>query len=89
MSHKADHSRDVLHNPLKSVDVRAIEGAVSAALGKLVGQKLTVDVTNLDFPAASHRTAKMALTVSVPVDFRLLRGTQSARKTQTGSKKST
>ena len=78
MTHKAHDSRDILHNPLKDVDVCAIETAIGAALGKLINQKLTVDVTTLDFPAASHRTARLALTVSVPVDFRLLRGSRAA-----------
>ncbi len=77
MTQKGHDSPDVLHNPLKNVDVRTIEAAVAAAVGKLIGQKLTVEITTLDFPSASHRTAKMSLTASVPVDFRLLRGTRA------------
>jgi len=66
-------ARDVLRNPLKDVDVRTVETALAGALGTLVKQRLTVDIHALDFPAASHRTAKLTLTVSVPVDFGLLR----------------
>ena len=69
-------ARDLLRNPLKDVDVRTVETALAGALGTLLKQRLTVDIHALDFPAASHRTAKLTLTVSVPVDFGLLRGSR-------------
>lgn len=69
-------ARDVLRNPLKDVDVRTVETTLAGALGTLLKQRLTVDIHALDFPAASHRTAKLTLTVSVPIDFGLLRGSR-------------
>ncbi len=80
MTDKDGKARDVLRNPLKDVDVRTVETTLAEALGALLEQRLTVDIHALDFPAASHRTAKLTLTVSVPVDFGLLRGSR-----QTGS----
>jgi hypothetical protein len=70
--------RDVLHNPFKDVDVRSVEGAIAVALGKLLKRRLAVDVQALDFHAGNHRTARLVLTVSVPVDLGLLRGSRGA-----------
>jgi hypothetical protein len=71
-------SRDVLHHPFKDIDVRSVEAAIATALGKLLKRKLSVDVQALDFHAGSHRTARMVLTVSVPVDLGLLRGSRAS-----------
>jgi hypothetical protein len=85
LADKTQHStRDVLHNPFKDVDVRSVEGAIAAALGKLLKRRLSVDVHSLDFHAGSHRTAKIALTVSVPMDLGLLRGSGANKPAQAG-----
>jgi len=77
MSEKADTKvRDVLHNPFKDVDVRAVEAAIAKSLGSLLKQRLSVDIQNLDFNAGSHRTARITLTASVMVDLGLLRGSR-------------
>jgi hypothetical protein len=76
MADKTHPSRDVLHNPFKDVDVRSVEGAIAVALGKLLKRRLAVDVQALDFHAGNHRTARLVLTVSVPVDLGLLRGSR-------------
>ena len=79
MTDKDGKARDVLRNPLKDVDVRTVETTLAKALGALLEQRLTVDIHALDVPVASHRTARLTLTVSVPVDFGLLRGSRQTK----------